>query len=190
MRCSSRCSSKRGMRTNFLKVDSLMCMACANLIWFLTRASICSVSWLENRKRRQISSAILTPTSTWPSKRMRSGATRNVGGLPTSCRSAPHARVGGHEWRRESHRAQHAQFIFSKTQLWLADRADDSSVQILSPTNKIEHFVLEGVQQQAVDGEIAALNVLAGILAEPYLIGMAAVGIADIRTEGCDLDGF
>ena len=94
------------------------------------------------------------------------------------------------EARRESHRAQHAQFIFSKTQLWLADRADDSSVQILSPTNKIEHFVLEGVQQQAVDGEIAALNVLAGILAEPYLIGMAAVGIADIRTEGCDLDGF
>ena len=34
-----------------------------------------------------------TPSSTWPSKRMRS-ATRKVGGLPTSCSSAPSASVG------------------------------------------------------------------------------------------------
>ena len=30
---------------------------------------------------------------------MRSGATRKVGGLPTSCRSAPQARVRGRAWR-------------------------------------------------------------------------------------------
>ena len=34
-----------------------------------------------------------TPSSTWPSKRIRS-ATRKVGGLPTSCRRAPRASVG------------------------------------------------------------------------------------------------
>ena len=35
-----------------------------------------------------------TPSSTWPSKRMRS-ATRKVGGLPTSCSSAPQRQRGG-----------------------------------------------------------------------------------------------
>ena len=36
----------------------------------------------------------LHPDLAWSSKRMRSGAMRKVGGLPTSCNSAPQAKVG------------------------------------------------------------------------------------------------
>ena len=50
-------------------------------------------SSFEKRSRRRISAPIFTPTSTCPSKRMRSGATRKVGGLPTSCSSVPQASV-------------------------------------------------------------------------------------------------
>ena len=51
---------------------------------------------IHNDVPQGLSSAIFTPTSTCPSKRIRSGATRNVGGLPTSCSSAPQASVTGH----------------------------------------------------------------------------------------------
>ena len=54
--------------------------ASAKRMWFSTRARIWRVSSLEKRKRRQMSAAMATPTSTWPSKRMRS-ARRKVGGL-------------------------------------------------------------------------------------------------------------
>ena len=61
-------------------------------MWFATSARICSVSSLEKRSRRQIAAAIRVPTSAWPLNRMRS-LTVYVGGLPTSCSSAPHASV-------------------------------------------------------------------------------------------------
>ena len=44
------------------------------------------------------------------------------------------------EARREAHRAHHAQLVFAKTQLGLADGAHEASPQILAPANEIEHL--------------------------------------------------
>jgi hypothetical protein len=42
--------------------------------------------------------------------------------------------------------------------------------------------------EEAVDGEIAALDIFFGSLGVDDLVGMAAVGIADVGTEGSNLD--
>jgi hypothetical protein len=44
------------------------------------------------------------------------------------------------------------------------------------------------VHEQAVDGEIAALNVLFGRPGIDDLIGMAAIGVADVGAKRGDLD--
>ena len=77
-------------------MDLRICATSLNFMWLATRAWICSVSSFENLNRLQIAAAMRTPTSTWPSKRMRSPvseAGRNVGGLPTSWSRTPQARV-------------------------------------------------------------------------------------------------
>ena len=94
-----------GSRKNRFSVDSLICCTSPKRMWFFTSATICSVSSLENRSRRRIASAMRTPTSTCPLKRIRSPASsdhggRNVAGLPMSCSSAPHASVGEHPGRQ------------------------------------------------------------------------------------------
>ena len=222
-----------------------------------------------------------TPTSTWPSKRMRSGATRKVGGLPTSCSSAPQARVRGAsggscsssssvctqtspsgwncggcstpfmratsgstsrsrpvssssskarrawpsvsilvsssrtrsrltcvnarrqradgregfrldavaEARGEAHGAQHAQLVFVEAALGIADGADDAGLEIVAAADVVEDAIaVQRIQQQAVDGEVAALDVLLRALWCSDLVGMAAVGVGAVGAEGGDLD--
>ena len=48
-----------------------------------------------------------------------------------------------------------------------------------APTQRIE--------QQAVDGEVAALHVFFGVLRVAHLIGMAAIGVRAVGAERCDL---
>src|SRR5713101_752488 len=96
MRCSSRCSSKRGRRTNLFSVDGRMSSASRKRMWLETSAATCVESSPENLRRLVISSAMRVPTSAWLLKWMRSPGPlggEKVGGLPTSWSKAPQARV-------------------------------------------------------------------------------------------------
>ena len=44
------------------------------------------------------------------------------------------------------------------------------------------------IEQQAVDGEVAALDIFLRTLAETHLVGMAAIAVADVTAEGGDFD--
>src|SRR5215471_17462194 len=65
--------------------------------------------------------------------------------------------------------AKRAQFVFGKTQFGIADGTDDLSLQVAPSTHKVKNFIRKWIEQQTVDGEVAALNVLARIAAEPHL---------------------
>ena len=71
-----------------------------------------------------------------------------------------------------------------------ADGAHDAGFQIGTSADEIENLVRKGIEQQAIDGEVAALHVLAGMAAVGDLIGMAAVGVQAIAAEGGDFDDF
>src|SRR5258708_2681863 len=90
------------------------------------------------------------------------------------------------ETRSEADGAQHAEFVFGETAGWVADGADDSCGKISAAADEVEDFAGVVAHQQAVDSEIAALDIFFGGLRINNLIGMAAVGIADIGAEGGD----
>ena len=69
-----------------------------------------------------------------------------------------------------------------------SDGANDSGFEVLAAADKIQHFILDGIEQQPVDGEVAALDIFLSALAEAYLVGMAAVAVADVTAEGGDLN--
>src|SRR4051812_2478450 len=56
--------------------------------------------------------------------------------------------------------AQHAQLVFTEGSFRWADGADYLVAQVLLPANIGENFVCGRIEEQAVDGEIAALDVL------------------------------
>ena len=76
----------------------------------------------------------------------------------------------------------------AEAQLRISDGANDSGFEVFAAADKIQHFIADGIEQQTVDGEVAALDVFLGALAEAYLVGMAAVAVADVTAEGGDLD--
>src|SRR5579862_4263692 len=92
------------------------------------------------------------------------------------------------EPRGESHGANHAQLVFAEAIFGISDGANDSGAQILLAADEIEDFIREGVEHQAVDGEVAALYVFFGRASVLDAIGMAAVGVANVRAESCYLD--
>ena len=92
------------------------------------------------------------------------------------------------EPRGKAHRAQHAQLVFGETQSRIADGADDFGSQILLPADVVENFVRYGIEQQAVDSEVAALDIFPSALAEAHPIGVTAVAVADVRTESGDFN--
>ena len=92
------------------------------------------------------------------------------------------------EARGETHGAQHAEFVFFETAVGIADGADDSFFQVVLAADEIENLVGGGIQHHAVDGEVAALRVFAGIFGEADFVGMAAIGVAEVGTEGGDFD--
>src|SRR5581483_1684 len=87
----------------------------------------------------------------------------------------------------EADSPQHAQFVFGKTPLGFADGANDSPAEVLLPADKIQHLVLFGIEKQAVDGEVPALDVFPGIATEADFIRMTSIGVADVGTKGRDL---
>ena len=94
------------------------------------------------------------------------------------------------ESRRESHRPQHAQFVFGKALLRIANGANDSGLEIVAAVDIIEDFVRQRIEQQAIDREIAAQHVFARIFAEADFVGMTAIGVAKIGAEGSDLNNL
>src|SRR4029079_11680658 len=89
----------------------------------------------------------------------------------------------------KAHRAQHAQFVFGKAKLGLANGANDPGIEVFATGNEIHHFIPNGIEQQAVDGKITALDIFLRTFAEAYLVRMAAITVADIAAEGGHLDG-
>src|SRR5580693_2599383 len=92
------------------------------------------------------------------------------------------------ETRGKSHGANHAQLVFAEAIFGISDGANDSGAQIFLATYEIEDFIRERVKHQAVDGEVAAFYIFfwrAGVF---DAIGMAAVGVANVRAESCYLD--
>src|SRR5713226_962727 len=88
------------------------------------------------------------------------------------------------ESRGESHRTHHAQFVFRETAAGLADGSNDFSFQVSLSANVVEHFAAVVAHQQAVDGKVAALNVLLRRLRIDDTVRVAAVAVAHIRAEG------
>src|SRR5208282_5546792 len=70
----------------------------------------------------------------------------------------------------------------------IADGAHGSGLQILLTAYKIQDLAGRRIEHHAIDGEIAALHVFPRIFAEADLVGVTAIGVADIRTEGRDFD--
>ena len=87
----------------------------------------------------------------------------------------------------KAHRTQHAQLVFGKTTFGIANGADDASLKISASTDKVEHFPAHGIKQHPVDRKIAPCHVFPRILTEAYLIGMAAVRVANVAAEGSNL---
>jgi hypothetical protein len=88
----------------------------------------------------------------------------------------------------EAHGAEHTEFVFGETPGGLADGADDFGGEIGAAADEVEDFAGIVAHEQAVDGEVAALDVLFGCLGIDDLVGMAAVGVADVGTERGDFD--
>src|SRR5260370_26596146 len=92
------------------------------------------------------------------------------------------------ETRSEADGAQHAEFVFCETAGWVTDGADDSCGKIGPAADEVEDLAGVMEHEKAVDGEIATLHVFFRRLGIDDLVGMAAVGIADIGAEGGDFD--
>ncbi len=94
------------------------------------------------------------------------------------------AKAGG-----KAHGPKHAQLVLRESLMGLADRADDALLQVFAPAHVVEHFAGVGIEQKAVDGEVAALHVHAGVFGELDFIRMAAVRISAVTAEGRDFNG-
>ena len=92
------------------------------------------------------------------------------------------------EARGEADGAKHAEFVFGETAGRLTDGSDDSGGEIGAAADEVEDFARVVAHEQAIDGEIAALDIFFGSLGIDDLVGMAAVGIADVGAEGSNFD--
>ena len=91
------------------------------------------------------------------------------------------------EARGKPDAAQQPQMIFAEARVRVADGADDAARQIAAPSTKSSTLAGVRVHHQAVDGEIAAQHVFAGIVLEAHVFGMPAVQVIVIAAEGGDL---
>ena len=86
------------------------------------------------------------------------------------------------------HRPQHAQLVFREAKLRIANRPNHSRSQVFPSPNKVQDLSAYRIEQHAVDGEIAARDILPRVSAEPHLIGMPPVRIADVAAKGSHFD--
>jgi hypothetical protein len=103
------------------------------------------------------------------------------------------------EARGKADGAEHAQLVFFKTAMRLADGADDAGAEIALAADVIENSggeiaglpVEHGVEHHAVDGEVTTENVFAGARGEAHLGGVAAVEVGYVRAKCSNLgDNF
>ena len=91
------------------------------------------------------------------------------------------------EARRKAHAAQHAQLVFRKTPLRIADRANDSGFKIVASSDEVQNAVCridsQRIKHHAVNREVAALHILARIIRKTHFVGMSPIGVANIGTE-------
>ena len=91
------------------------------------------------------------------------------------------------EHRREPHRAQHPQTIFGKALRRIANRADNSLLQIRSTANEIDDLILFGIEEHPVDGEVPPRRVFLGCR-EMHFDRTPPIEISAIRAKGRDLE--
>ena len=87
----------------------------------------------------------------------------------------------------EADGAEHAQVVLAEPRVGVADGADHAALQILASFDEVQNLATVRVHHEAVDGEIAALNVLARIALEMDQRGTAAVGVVVVAAERGDL---
>src|SRR4051812_14168134 len=63
---------------------------------------------------------------------------------------------------RKPNRAKESEMVLFETVVWIANSSDDLFFQILLAADVVDHLVLDRVEKQPVDGEIATLGVLLG----------------------------
>jgi hypothetical protein len=84
--------------------------------------------------------------------------------------------------------AEHAKFVFGETPGRLTDGADDFAGEIGVAADEVKDFAGVVAHEETVDGEITALDVFFGCLGIDDLIGMTAIGIAEVGAKRGDFD--
>lgn len=102
---------------------------------------------------------------------------------------------------REAHCAEHAEMVLVETLFGATDGADYAGVEIGEAAHVVNYGIADGVwiaqalnqspvptqwvQQQSVNGEVAAADVLFGAGGVADSIRMASVGVGAVGAEGC-----
>jgi hypothetical protein len=89
---------------------------------------------------------------------------------------------------RETDGPQQAQMILAEALFGIADGAYDLCREIGTAAGEIQNFTGEGIEQECVDGEIAAQDILSGIRFEGNAFRMPAVAIFKVAAKGGDFN--
>lgn len=103
------------------------------------------------------------------------------------------------EARGETDGAEHAELVLGEAEDGVADGADDAVAEIFAAVDVVEEGGLQGfgrdgvlgwelewIEEHAVDGEVAAEDVLFGVVGECDLRWVAAVEVGAVAAEGGD----
>ena len=102
------------------------------------------------------------------------------GGL--GCRVYGEIESGG-----EADGAQQAQVVFAEAIGGVADGAEDFVIEVVPAADEVEEAVIDGVEEEAIDGEVAAFGVFLGG-GELNFGGSSAIEIDAVVAEGGDFD--
>ena len=97
----------------------------------------------------------------------------------------------------ETDGAEHTELVFGEAKGGVADGAEDFGGEVSAAVYVVECggcrvaglFEDGGVEEHAVDGEVAAEDVFAGVGGEADGVGAAAVGVGSVVAEGGDFGG-
>ena len=78
--------------------------------------------------------------------------------------------------------------VLGEAHLGVADGADQPGVKVRAAAHEIEHLSGQGVLEQGIDGEVAALHVEARIGFELHLARMTAIVVGVFAAEGGHLN--
>ena len=87
----------------------------------------------------------------------------------------------------EADGSEHTESIFAEAGEWISDGADELFLEVGLSADKIKHGLADGVEEHAVDGEVAALSVFFGG-AEADGFGVSAIEVLTVAAEGGDFD--